>query len=191
MKFSYHEKRRTNLHFQRNILFGACSILLLITLLQSIFIFFRSEKIILLPPETKQSFWVEGNAFAPSYLEEQGLYFAHLILDISESNVLSQGEILLRSVDSEEHGVFKAKLLEDEKRLKKDHLALHFTPVECDVYPESLSLDVSGDLSSYVGSKKVTSHRETYRVEFTAQKGRLFLKKFTLLKTDQTNGDQP
>ncbi|MEI6628862.1 MAG: hypothetical protein WCN27_05635, partial [Alphaproteobacteria bacterium] len=42
-----------------------------------------------------------------------------------------------------------------------------------------------GDINGYVASKKISSHRETYRLEFASVKGRLFLKSFKVLKSDQ------
>ena len=189
MKYVLHQKRKSGMQFQRNSMLGLSACLLLVVILQSLFLFFRHEKIILMPPELKQSFWVEGNTFSPTYLEEQGLYVAHLLLDVSEANILYQGEVVLRYTDPSHHSTFKAKILEDQKRLKKDNLALTFVPIECEVFPDSLTVEITGDLNGYVGSKKVTSHRETYRVSFDAKQARLFLKDFQTLKTDTKGVD--
>jgi len=170
---------------QRNMLGGLSAILLVVVLLQTIMLCFTSTKTIILPPETKQSFWVEGNRFSPMYLEEQGMYFAHLLLDVSPSNILAQGEILLRYVDTKHHGVFKTRLFKEEQRLKRDNLSLNFTAVECEVFPEDLTVEITGDLNGYVAHKKVSTHRETYRLEFASIKGRLFLKAMTVINTDQ------
>lgn len=185
MKRSVQQTQTSSLLLQRNALAGLSSLLLISVVLQSSFLFFRSEKTILLPPESKQSYWIEGNRFSPSYLEEHALYMAHLLLDVSESNILYQGDILLRYVDPQTYGAFKTKLYEDAGRLKKDNLSLHFVPVESEVFPNSLSIEITGDLMGYMASKKVFSHRETYRVTFSQKKGRLFLKSFDVVKSDQ------
>src|SRR5687767_8218465 len=119
MQFSLSKKRLGHLHVQRNLLASLSAVLLLIAFLQTLLLFFKKERTIITPPELSQSYWVQGNRFSPSYLEEMALYFTHLLLDVTESNVLLQGEVLLRYVSSEAYGRFKAKLLEDEKRLKK------------------------------------------------------------------------
>jgi conjugal transfer pilus assembly protein TraE len=168
-----------------HILGGLSAILLVVVLLQAVLLFFKSTKTIILPPETKQSFWVEGNSFSPIYLEEQGMYFAHLLLDVSASNILAQGEILLRYVDPVNHGVFKTRLFKEEQRLKRDNLSCNFVSVECEVFPKEMAVEITGDLNGYVGNKKISTHRETYRLEFTSYKGRLFLKAFTVINTDQ------
>lgn len=185
MNFQFKQDCLETAQWQRNVL-GALSAVLLVTVfLQAVCLCFKSTKTIILPPETKQSFWVEGNSFSPVYLEEQGMYFAHLLLDVSASNILAQGEILLRYVDPINHGTFKAHLFKEEQRLKRDNVACNFVAVECEVFPKEMAVEITGDLNGYVANKKISTHRETYRLEFTSVKGRLFLKAFTVLKTDQ------
>ena len=176
---------RQDLNQQRQLLLGLSVALLVIVLIQACLLLFRSERTIILPPETKQSFWVEGNTFSPIYLEEQALYMTHLLFDVSESNILMQGEVLLRYVLAEEHGAFRIKILEDAKRLKKESLSLLFAPSECEVHVDTLTVDVTGDLHGYVGNKRITTQRETYRVVFESKKGRLFLKRCDLLETNE------
>lgn len=177
--------RLTSLKVQRNVLAILACCLLLVVVLQSSFLFFKTNQTIILPPETKQSFWVEGNSFSPVYLEEQGMYFAHLLLDVSPANILAQGEILLRYVDSAYHGNFKTRLFEEEQRLKRDNLSLNFVANDCEVFPESLAIEITGDLNGYVAGKKISTHRESYRLEFSSHKGRLFLKAMQVIKSDQ------
>ena len=184
MKQGFKDIKLGNLTFQRNALAGLAGVLLMTTLLQTIFLFLKNEKIIILPPETKQSFWVEGNKFSPMYLEEQAIFFAHLLLDVSHSNILSQGEILLRYTDSSAHEILKTRLFKEEARLKRDNVSMKFELVECEVYPDQLMLELTGDLHAYVAHKKISTHRETYRVEFTSKSGRLFLKSFEVIKSD-------
>jgi conjugal transfer pilus assembly protein TraE len=184
MNFKIYNKRLGHLYIQRNFLAGLSGLLLVIALSQSIFLFFKKERIIINPPELRQSYWIEGDRFSRSYLEEMALFFSHLLLDVSESNILPQGEILLRYIEPEAYGTFKKKLLADEKRLRKQQLSLHFTAksVEC---VEPLVLDVQGVLSNYVASKKISQFQETYRIVFSQKKGRLFLESFDMIKSDQ------
>ena len=68
MDYRIDQKKRQQLTRQRTLLFGILGVLLFIVLLQSFALVYRSERTIILPPETKQSFWVEGNSFSPIYL---------------------------------------------------------------------------------------------------------------------------
>lgn len=185
MKFTYFQQRFGRLHGQRNALLALVVVLLTVNVLQTVLLCVKREKTIIVPPELRQEFWVAGNRFAPSYLEEMGLFFTHLLLDVSPCNIMAQGEIVLRYVDSAFYGDFRRKLLEDEGRLKKDNLSLVFTPVHCEVFPGAMALEITGDLSSYMASKKVATHRERYRLEFTHHYGRLHLKRFVCIQSDQ------
>ena len=119
MDFHLNQNRLSDLKFQRNTIAGVCMILLIINAAQSFWLFFRHERVIITPPQLSQGFWVEGNRFSPQYLEEMALHYAHFLLDVTEKNVLYQGEIILRYVVPESYGAFKAKLLEDEKQLNE------------------------------------------------------------------------
>lgn len=187
MKFALYQKRLSQIHFQRNALAGLSLVLLGISLLQGLFLFFKNERIIISPPDSKQGYWVEGNRFSPSYIEEMTLFLCHLILDITESNIIPQGEVLLRHITPKSYGAFKLKLLEDEKRLKKEQLSIHFMPHEIQLSADSLTVDVTGDLLSYISTQKVSQARETYRLVFEQKSNRLLLKSFKMIKSDKEN----
>ena len=190
MKFTLYQKRMGHLYVQRNAYAALSCGLLAVTLLLTTLLFFKNERTIIAPPELKQSYWVEGNRFSPSYLEEMALYFTHLLLDVTESNIISQGEILLRYISPNAYGNFKAKILQDEKRLKKEQLSLHFLPGDIHIFPTTLTAEIGGDLISYVGSKKVSQVRETYRIVFKQRLGRLFLESFQMVKSEKEHSDE-
>ena len=104
---------------------------------------------------------------------------------MSAANILYQGDVLLRYVSASEYGHFKARLLDEQKRLRQENVALSFNPAECTVIPGQMAIEVSGDLITYVSDKKISQHRETYRVIFQGKAGRLFLHSFSLIKTDR------
>ena len=124
----FEQTRIAYLVSQRNILAGLSSVLLGIVLLQSIFLFFRHERIIVSPPELHQSYWVEGNRFSESYLEEMAVFFAHLLLDVSSDSLLYQGEVILRHVDAESYSRIRTKLFADAAQLKKENATSRFQP---------------------------------------------------------------
>ncbi|WP_010303949.1 type IV conjugative transfer system protein TraE [Candidatus Odyssella thessalonicensis] len=185
MKFNLREKRLSHLVLQRNVLAGLSASLLTICTIQAACLFFKSEKTIVAPLELEHSFWIEGNRFSPNYLEEMAGYYTHLLLDVTPANILYQGDVLLRAAEPASYGTLKQKLFEESHRLKKENLSLAFSPVEFQVYPDHLMVDVTGDLMSYVADKRVSQNRETYRVTFSSQGSRLFLKGFSLVASDK------
>jgi len=58
------------------------------------------------------------------------------------------------------------------------------------VSPDQLKVDITGDLMSYVGDKKISQVRETYQFTFQNQSGRLLIAAFILLKSDRTNQER-
>lgn len=190
MRFRLKTQRLGYAQFQRNLLFGFSCILLVMCLLLSGLLFFKNERVIISPPELKNSYWVEGNRFAPSYIEEMSLFFAHLLLDVTESSLSWQGSVILRYVIPESYGAMKAKILDDEKRLKKEQLSLHFNPIEFQLDAGQLIAEITGDLISYVGSKKISQVRETYQLKLQNRRGRLLIESFSLLKTEKQNENE-
>ncbi|HCU07346.1 MAG TPA: type IV conjugative transfer system protein TraE [Holosporales bacterium] len=184
MDFSLQQKRLTYLHVQRNILAGIVAVGLIVLLLQTWLLFFKQERVIISPPELNQSYWVEGHRFSASYLEEMAVFFSHLMLDVTESNVLAQGDIVLRYVLPEAYGTFKAKILDDRIKLQKMQLSLHFTPKTIEVVA-GLVVEVAGVLAHHVASSRVAQSNDIYRITFANKKGRLFLAAFELIKSDK------
>ncbi len=189
MQFSFYQKRLGHLAAQGKLFVGLSAVLLMIVLLQTLLLFFKHEKIIISPPELNQGYWVEGDRFSNSYLEEMALFFSHLLLDVSAASILPQGEVILRYVLPEAYGVFKTKLLSDEKRLKKQQLSLHFNPQTVEI-PKDRVVEITGTLSAYVGARKISQQQETYQVVFAKRKGRLFLESFELIKSQGENTDE-
>ena len=183
MEFKVNQYRLNDLKFQRNIVAGVCAVLLATNAIQGLCLFFRHERVIITPPQLTQSFWAEGNLYSPQYLEEMALHYAHFLLDVTEKNVLYQGEILLRYVAPEAYGTFKAKILEDEKQLKNDHLSTRFSPTDVVVHQDQLMVDLTGELMSYVGDKKISQSKETYQLKFRNQSGKLLIEAFTLIES--------
>lgn len=190
MDFTLNQHRLSDLKFQRNVLVGICASLLVINATQSLCLFFRHERVIITPPQLSQGFWVEGNRFSPQYLEEMALHYAHFLLDVTEKNILYQGEILLRYVTPDAYGALKARLLEDEQRLKKNNLSTRFSPSEVAISVDNLTVDITGELLSYVGDKKISQVRETYQFRFQNLSGRLLIAAFTLVQSDRNSKEE-
>ncbi|MBP9728915.1 MAG: type IV conjugative transfer system protein TraE [Gammaproteobacteria bacterium] len=189
MRFSFYQKKFNALITERKFLLGLSLSLLLLVFLQMGLLFFKRERIILTPPEFKSSVWIERNRFSQSYLEEMALFFAHLLLDVSESNILPQGDIVLRYVAPESYGSFKTQLLSDENRLKKQQLSLQFYPQSL-AFQKPLVVDIKGILKRYVGSKKISEAQETYQIQFGVRFGRLFLNRFEVIQSNQAGIDE-
>jgi len=178
VKQALYQKRLVHYRIQRQRERLVIALLLLIVLLQSIALYFRHERIIIHPPELTQHYWVEGNRFSPSYLQEMARYFCHLLLDVNPIQIKTQGEIALSYASPEAYGALKAQLLADEQRLRQQQASLHFAPKDIVLDMSQLTATVTGELHRYVGHKKIDSDLSTWQIAFLQRKGRLFIKSF-------------
>ena len=177
--------RLSDLLKQRNLLLSLVCALLIINLTQALFTLFRNERIVMVPLDLKQEVWLEKKQVSPSYLEEIALSFADLILEVSPSSAAYKREIILRHTTSEGYGLLKIQLLEEEKRLKKEHVTTSFQAHSVKVNASQLAVDLTGDLLRFVGEKRISQSRDTYRFQFEYRMGRLFIKSFKLIQSDQ------
>lgn len=183
MQKKIEQHRISYLLSQRNILAGVSVLLFSIVLLQSIFLFFRNERIIISPPELHQSYWVEGDRFSEGYLEEMAVFYAHLLLDVSAETLLYQGEVVLRSVDADSYSRIKTKLFADAAKLKKENVTSRFEPKKAIISRQNLDVQLKGTMTHYISGKQISSYEETFVIRFSAYKGKLFIKDFALLET--------
>ena len=185
MKIRLLKSRLGDLLQQRNLLLSLVVGLLIINFTQALFTLFRSERIIVVPPDINQEFWLEQNKVSPVYLEEMALFFADLILESSPSSAAYKREIILRHTISSGYGPLKIRLLEDEKRLKKEHVTTSFQANSVKVNPSKLNVELTGDLHRFVGEKRISQSRDTYQFKFDYRHGRLQIKSFKLIASDQ------
>ncbi len=176
MRFNYATKRMTNFEYQRNMLLGLVAVLLTILVILSSCLLFRSERVIVLPPEVRREFWVEGNRFSPEYLEEMAVYFLHLSLDVNQTTLPYNTEILARYSDTETANYLKEKYERDIKKLKENDASTTFEVKEVTVFPDPNIVRAEGILKHYVGSKCIKERSAIYEVSFKTYRGRLFFK---------------
>ena len=182
VKFNFASKRITNFEYQRNTLLGLTAALLVLLIIMGSCLLFRSERVIVLPPEVKQEFWVEGNRFSPEYLEEMAVYFLHLALDVNQTTLQYNTEILSRYSDVETGNYLRNKYEKDVKKLKQNDASTTFEVKEVTVYPDKNIVRVTGTLNRFMGSKRIKNSQETYEVSFKTYRGRLFFKEINQLE---------
>jgi conjugal transfer pilus assembly protein TraE len=189
MKHQLSKGRLGNLIHQRNLFLVLIAALLMITFTQALFTLSRSERIVVVPPDLKQEIWLEQNTVSSAYLEEMALVYASLILESSPESAAYKRDIILRHTSPESYGALKRRLIEDESRLKKEHVTTSFQPNGIKVDSSHLTVDVTGDLLRFVGEKRISQSRDTYQFQFEYKAGRLSIKAFQLIGSDKPIDD--
>jgi conjugal transfer pilus assembly protein TraE len=185
MKFNFVTKRVTNFEYQRNTLLGLTAVLLVLLIIMSLCLFFRSERVIVLPPEVRREFWAEGNRFSPEYLEEMAVYFLHLALDVNQTTLPYNTEMLARYSDAETGNYLRNKYEKDIRKLKQNDASTTFEVKEVTVYPDKNVVRAEGRLNRFMGSKQIGDSQETYEVSFKTYRGRLFFKEIKKVEEDK------
>ncbi|OJW46253.1 MAG: type IV conjugative transfer system protein TraE [Alphaproteobacteria bacterium 41-28] len=179
MKLDFLQHNITKLLSQRNGLLVVVGLMSLSHLILGTALLFKSERIILIPPHIKRSFWVEGKKVSKEYLEEMGVYLSKLFLDLSPSSFPYNHETLLKYATPEAYGALKKQLLRDGKHYTSLQLSTHFKPAQVTANPETLEVEVKGLLSSYVAGKHIRDSQETLSLKFTERGGGLLLERVT------------
>jgi len=174
--------------FQRNI-FAAIALLLSVgTILLSGLLFFKRERVIVVPPVVEKEFWVDGKHVSPTYLEQYGYFLGQLLLGKSSHSAPSQRTILLRHTAPQFAGTLKQKLLEEEALLKKQNASYTFFPTSVRVHPEKSEVLLEGDRIFFVSGKQISSEKECYLLKFIFSGSRLLLTEVNATKKGAHNG---
>ncbi|WP_068470643.1 type IV conjugative transfer system protein TraE [Candidatus Protochlamydia phocaeensis] len=182
------EKNIQFLIFQRNI-FAAISMLLSIALiLSSVFLFFKSDRIVIVPPVIEKEFWVDSNGVSPTYLEQMGCFLGQQLLTKSAYSAPMQRAILLRHADASYIGILKQKLLEEEELLKKQSTSYVFYPIETKVNPKTLEVILNGERQVYIAGKQISTDKEAYILQFNFSGSKLLLKRVAFFDRSSDGG---
>lgn len=85
---------------------------------------------------------------------------------------------------AEGYGALKAKLCEDERRLKKERVVTSFQPNTVKVFPDAMTVHMTGDLLRFLGAKRISQSRDTYTLTFVYRNHRLLIRSFELKRSD-------
>ena len=176
MNKSFFENHLGFLLFQRNFLLSISFLLAIALIVLTSFLFFKQERIVIVPPVVEKEFWVDYQGVSPTYLEQFGYFLSQLLLAKSPQSASNQRTVLLRHVDPSYAGILKKRLIEEEEQLKKQNASYVFYPVDIKIDPKQMSLLLIGDRQIHVSGKEISSARESYLLRFSYSGSRLLLK---------------
>ena len=164
-----------NLKVQRNVLTAICASTFVVLIVQSVFLFNKQERVIVVPPVVNQSFWVDNENISTSYLEQMGVFLGELLLSKSYHSSQKQREIILKFASPEFSTSLRKKLLEEEAKLKNQNSSYLFHPDSVKVKQSKRQVLLEGDRELYVNGKRVSVQKESYVLHFSYLGGRLLL----------------
>jgi len=176
MNVEFYKKNLISLNFQRNAFLALALLLGISQLITSIFLFWKSERTIIVPAVIEKEFWIEGNTVSATYLEQMGYFLGKLVLEKTAQSAPAQRKILLKHVEIAYVEMLNQKLIEEEKMLAKQGASYIFYPFDIQADPHLLKVLMSGERVLLMGGKAVSTVKESYILSFSNVGSRLLLK---------------
>lgn len=175
MNSDIHQHFLRHLLFQRNAFLALSAVLSISMVIVSTFLFVKSERIVVLPAVVEKEFWIDSNNVSATYLEQFGYFLGELLLSKSAQSSATQRTILMRHTAPSYATLLNRKLIEEEQKLDKERASYTFYPTGIYTDVKALEIVLTGDRTTYVAGKAVSTAAESYLLTFIFQGSRLLL----------------
>lgn len=136
------------------------------------------QKVAVTPMLFGAPFAVSQNQADASYLEQLGLSFVALRLNVTPETVDAQHAQLLRYVYPGAQNSLKVQLAEDAKRIKDNNVNATFYMTSVRSYPAENRVDFRGELKTWIGDSAPYSEIKQYVLQFNRVDGVSWLARF-------------
>lgn len=153
-------------------------LILSITLFMAIGVAYKNmnrERTTIIPPVTRETFWVDSSDADPKYLQEMSTYFVLLANNISPSNIDYQNKLFLNYVNPAQQAELKSALDQQSQRVKRNQLVTMFYIKGFRVDSASNKVVITGQLDTLVGDKLTSSVEKMYRIGYQIINGKLYI----------------
>ncbi len=184
MRSIFQKTRIVQLIEQRNgymVLACGLTVLCLLLVILSFYLSDR-ERIIITPPLVEHGFWVTNSEVSSQYLADMTTFFMYLRLNVTPESADNQRQSLLRYVYPSDYGAFNTLLISERDRIIAQHISSAFYPVNMQIDAKALSVMITGDLISSVGTTQLSPQRVAYFVKYHYSNGRLLVEQFQEVK---------
>jgi conjugal transfer pilus assembly protein TraE len=174
---------------------GVCLLLLLLLLIQWVFIYRHTERILLIPPDIKYPIPFYSDHVSKEYLEAMAYWYVGLALNVTPAVASYQKELFLRYAAPGAYSRLQQEAEQMFSYIRRNNITTIFSPKEITVDPQSLVAKVSGTLDTWVADKKASTRKATYAVHFMQSNWSLYVSKFYEVDADSPSspagGNQP
>jgi len=185
----FFERNLKNLLVQRNFLIGLSLMLVTCLILASSFLFFKKERIVVVPSIIEKEFWVDADSVSATYLEQYGFFLGQLLLTKSPHSADIHRAVLCRHTEPGYLAALKNRLVEEEEILKKQNASYVFYLNNIFVNLELLAVTLVGERQFLVAGQKTSIENCGYTLHFIYTGSRLLLKGVTQVKEKTLLGE--
>jgi conjugal transfer pilus assembly protein TraE len=148
-----------------------------------------TEKIVLVPPEIKRSFWVSDNVVSKEYLEEMAYWYAGLALNITPITSDYQKNLFLTYAAPSEYGRLQAEMGVRAEFLRKNNTATQFVVRSITTDEKNQRVALSGYLHTWTSDKKAGERNTIFMIGFKQMNGKLYVSDFKETSEKDIFGD--
>ncbi len=184
MKSLLQQSRLAQLLEQRNSYLALLCGLLMLCLLLTMLCFYLAnrEKVIVVPPTIDRAFWVSNSQVSPDYLTKMTIFYSNLRFNVTPNSADYQRQALLRYTEPRFYGEFSDQLVAERDRIIQQHVSTAFYPVDTAVNTKTLTVIITGDLISSVGTTELSPQRVAYQWTYRFNNGQLLIKQLQEVK---------
>ena len=143
----------------------------------------RREAVTVLVPAVTGPAWEVGAGRAGQrYLEDMARTAAVTLLSLTPENAEHVREAAARLSYPSARGAVGAWVASEARRMAGRDLAAAFYPERIEADPQTLAVDVEGELATWIGREEVAREDKRYRLTFRLDGGRMGLLRFEEIK---------
>lgn len=142
----------------------------------------------LTPPAINKSFWVDGDAVSPEYLEQMGKFLLDLAINNTPLNCETNRAGLLKYTGSGSYGAISAQTAANCKIIEKSRLSVFFSASSVTIKASERSIVFNGSLTRWLSDKRLPDRAGAYRLRLGYSGGRIYLQE--LVEVDPRQNDQ-
>lgn len=175
---------RNLLRLKGNLILGLVVIIVASNLLLAIKLHNTQQTIILVPTIDRQ-LKVGSNFVSKDYLKLRAEQIVYLLFSMKNENLNQVMQELLKQVDNSSHKEFKSQLEKLGEDIKARGYYYSFADIkEWEVNEESLTVQVSGYLETYLSGRQIARQLKNYKLTFCNKAGLVNLNSFEEIKTE-------
>ena len=143
------------------------------------------EAATVLVPAVSGPVWEIGSSWAGRrYLEDAARTAAVTLLTLTPENAGHVREAAARMSHASARGAIGAWVAAEAARMARRDLASAFYPARIEADPDTLKVEIDGELATWIGREEAARARKTYRLAFRVDGGRLGLLRFEDLEEE-------
>jgi conjugal transfer pilus assembly protein TraE len=131
-------------------------------------VMFTSDKVrtMVIPPEVKQSFWIDDDNVSKEYLDQMGVFFAQLMYNTTPANTEAQHNELLKYVSPELYSALDKELKLSQRTMKQLNVATWMVPLYVGSDEKTKTTTIEGEFFTTQGKDVIQRSQRKVEINY-------------------------